>query len=320
MTAFRTAGVNSNLLRQSLRLGLSVLITCAIAQHFQRITYVWYPLLAVTFVVDDQDENTLRAARGRILGTITGGLVTFIVHTILSGWIGILVSLLISIPLLRRLGWSSGLSTAAVITIMFLAIPGYSLLNWGYVVNRSVDTVVGIVVALLTGRLLWPKNRLARMQELHDQLTGILHQRLQLHSAALQGLERKPETIQPEAITKSLLELQRLINVEAGHGPRQAMRLRQRRWPQRMSLWRCQQVRWLLVERLLERLDDTQGAPLLPELGRFLDLQRPVSWEPLRLTESLASLSLAQRVALEEEVTRFRRLIHSQQQLDGAQT
>ena len=36
-------GLNGNLLRQSLRLGLSILITCAIAQHFQHITYLWYP-------------------------------------------------------------------------------------------------------------------------------------------------------------------------------------------------------------------------------------------------------------------------------------
>ncbi|NDD68508.1 MAG: FUSC family protein, partial [Synechococcaceae bacterium WB9_4xC_028] len=33
MAAISFLGVNGNLLRQSLRLGLSVLITCAIAQH-----------------------------------------------------------------------------------------------------------------------------------------------------------------------------------------------------------------------------------------------------------------------------------------------
>ena len=89
MAAISFLGVNGNLLRQSLRLGLSVLITCAIAQHFQRITYLWYPLIAVIFVVDDQDDNSLRAARGRILGTMAGGLVTFVVHTILAAGTGI---------------------------------------------------------------------------------------------------------------------------------------------------------------------------------------------------------------------------------------
>ena len=87
------ASVDRNLLRQSIRVGISILITCAIAQHFERITYLFYPLMAVNVVVDDQDENSIRAARGRILGTITGGLVTFLVHSIMTGWIGILAQL-----------------------------------------------------------------------------------------------------------------------------------------------------------------------------------------------------------------------------------
>ena len=64
--------VNSNLIKQSTKLGLSVLITCAVAQHFDRISFVFYPLLAVILIVDDQDENTFQAARGRILGTVIG--------------------------------------------------------------------------------------------------------------------------------------------------------------------------------------------------------------------------------------------------------
>ena len=42
-------GMNDNIVKQSLRLGISVLITCAIAQHLDRIGFVWYPVLAVIF-------------------------------------------------------------------------------------------------------------------------------------------------------------------------------------------------------------------------------------------------------------------------------
>jgi hypothetical protein len=42
-------GMNDNIVKQSLRLGISVLITCAIAQHLDRIDFVWYPVLAVIF-------------------------------------------------------------------------------------------------------------------------------------------------------------------------------------------------------------------------------------------------------------------------------
>jgi len=311
--------LDANLLRQSLRLGLSILITCAIAQHFQRITYLWYPLLAVITVVDDQDENSMQAARGRLLGTAVGGLITFLVHSILSGWIGILVSLLITIPVLRRMGWSSGLSTAVVVTVMFLGIDAYTKLNWSYVFNRSLDTLVGIAVALVMGRLLWPKNRLARMQELHQQLEASLQQRLVAHSTALMGEGPPPAAINAEAITRQLLELQRLINVENNLGERQARTLKRLRWPQRMSLWRCLQVRWLLVERLIQRVHQELGSNPLPELSHYLSnhLNEPgAPAEALRLRSSGSALPLPQRIALEEQVTRFRRLIRSQQLLN----
>ena len=314
--------MDANLLRQSLRLGLSILITCAIAQHFQRITYLWYPLLAVITVVDDQDENSLQAARGRILGTAVGGLVTFLVHTILSGWIGILVSLLITIPVLRRMGWSSGLSTAVVVTVMFLGIDAYTKLNWSYVFNRSLDTLVGIAVALVMGRLLWPKNRLARIQELHQQLEASLQQRLEAHSAALMGESPPPAAINAEAITRQVLELQRLINVENNLGERQARTLKRLRWPQRMSLWRCLQVRWLLVERLIQRVHQELGPNPLPQLSHYLSdhLNDPgAPAEALRLGSSGSELPLPQRIALEEQVTRFQRLIRSQQLLNRVQ-
>ena len=309
--------MNGNLLRQSLRLGLSILITCAIAQHFQRISFAWYPLLAVTFVIDDQDENSLRAARGRILGTIAGGLVTFLVHSIMSGWIGILVSLLITIPLLRRLGWSNGLSTAVVVTVMFLGIDAYAELDWAYVFNRSLDTLVGILVALVVGRLLWPKNRMTRLQALHEQLSALLQARLKAHSLALQGQAAAPTTIDPSVITRLLLEMQSIIEVEQSLGPRHIRRLDRRRWRQCLSLWRCQQVRWLLVERLIERLHQQEAADELPALGRYLaGAHRTRS--RLSLDQSKGGLSLAQRIALEEQVTRFGRLLNSQQCLNAA--
>ncbi|QNI58055.1 hypothetical protein SynBIOSU31_01175 [Synechococcus sp. BIOS-U3-1] len=310
------ASLDRNLLRQSLRLGVSILITCAIAQHFQRITYIWYPLLAVNLVVDDQDENSLRAARGRILGTVTGGLVTFLVHSIMTGWIGILVSLLITIPLLRRFGWASGISTAVTVTVMFLGIHEYATLSWDYVFNRSIDTLVGIIVALVMGRLLWPKNRLARMQNLHDQLTKLLLTRVEAHSLALQGKGSPPAEIQPAVITKQLLELQRLINVEMSLGPRHVQRLDRDHWRQCLSLWRCQQVRWLLVERLIERLHRDKGREYLPELGRYL-AERPAPRRRLDLNDCDSGLSLPQRIALEEQVTRFRRVLTCQQLLNA---
>ena len=78
-----------------------------------------------------------------------------------------------------------------------------------------------------------------------------------------------------------------------------------------------QQVRWMLVERLIERLHKDDGARGLSALGRYLGAQ-PRSQARLNLDADEAGLSLAQRIALEEQVTRFGRLLNSQQRLDQA--
>lgn len=309
--------VDSNLIKQSIKLGLSVLITCAVAQHFDRISFVFYPLLAVILIVDDQDENSFQAARGRILGTVSGGFVVFLVHTILSGWIGIFVSLLITVPLLRRLGWGSGLTTAVVITVIFLSIPGYTNLNWYYILNRSIDTLVGVVIAIAIGRLLWPKNRLMRMEELHQKLLNLLSTRMQQHSQSLLGFKSSPPPLQPGSITKDLLEIQRLVNIEAQLGSKHIKQLTRLRWQQRMSLWRSLHTHWILMERLLNTLAVKYQHLQLPELAHQLDISNDIGWKRLHI-ESNSPLSLSQRILLEEEGTRFLRLIRSQKKLDFA--
>ena len=158
---------------------------------------------------------------------------------------------------------------------------------------------------------------MTRLQAVHAQLHALLHARVKAHSLALQGRAAAPTPIEPALITRLVLEMQSIIAVEQSLGPRHIRRLNQRRWRQCLSLWRCQQVRWMLVERLIERLHKDDGAHELSALGRYLGAQ-PRSQARLNLDADEAGLSLAQRIALEEQVTRFGRLLNSQQRLDQA--
>ncbi len=308
--------MNDNLIKQSLRLGLSALITCAIALYFDRIEFVWYPLLAVIFVVDDQDENTFNAARGRILGTVCGGLIVFVVHTILSGWIGILVSLLITVPVLRSLGWTGGLSTAVVITVIFLGIKDYTQLDWNYILNRSIDTLIGIFVALVTSRLLWPRNRLLQMEVIHQKLMHAFTTRMHQHSQTLQGRNSIPPPLQPGSVTKDILEIQRLLNIEKQRSPQTKHQILKGRWEQRISIWRALHSHWLLAERLLEAIELKHNYLFVPELATYLDPQNNPGWQKLQIREFDSVFGAPQRILLEEECTRVIRLIRSQKMLD----
>ena len=48
------------LVRNSLKMFTAVFITAAIALWCERIEFVWYPLMAVVIVVDDNDDHTVK--------------------------------------------------------------------------------------------------------------------------------------------------------------------------------------------------------------------------------------------------------------------
>jgi hypothetical protein len=201
---------------------------------------------------------------------------------------------------------------------MFLGIHDYTLLNWNYVLNRSIDTLVGICVALVIGHLLWPKDRLKRMEELHETLMASVNQRMFQHMQALQGLTPTPAPLNAGLLTRDILEIQRLINIEQQLGPRHRDQLTRLRWKQRISLWRSLQSHWILIERLLDSLSRKYQPLRLPELAQYLDPNHVIGWNRLQLydQDQPHQIGLAQRILLEEECTRFLRLISSQKRLN----
>ena len=246
--------MDAPLLRNSLKMAVAVFITAAIAVWSERVAFIWYPLLAVIMVVDDQDDQTVQAAMGRILGTLVGGLVTFLVHTLLSGWQGVLVSLLLMIPVLRAFGWQSSLSTAGLLSVMFLMIPSHVALNWDYVFNRALDTVVGCVVAIGVGLLFWPRTSYHELNAADGRLRQGLAAQLARYEHWLQGppAQPRPTPLNVVPLSSDLQRIETLVNRERS-GPRHR-RLRASGWERRLRLWRQTQQHWIAWERLLSSL------------------------------------------------------------------
>lgn len=255
--------MNAELLRNTLKLAVAAFITAALAVHFDRIQYIWYPLMAVVIVVDDNDDHTVAAACSRILGTVMGGLITFLVHTILSGWIGVLVSLLVMIPVLQLLGWQNALGTAGLTAVMFLMIPGHAALNWDYVFNRSLDTIVGCAVAILVGLLFWPRSGMAELTAADRELRQRLNRQLGHYSDWLAGRRARPQLLDPAPLSSTLQRMEQLVAVES-RGPRHRV-LKRSGWQQRLRLWQLAQLHWIAWERLMAALPqvESQQADLL---------------------------------------------------------
>ena len=241
--------LNSLLLRNALKIGIATFLTAAIAIWCERITYVWYSLMAVVFVVDDNDAQTVQAASARLLGTVAGGLITFLVHTILSGWMGVMVSYLLILPVLRLAGWQSASGVATLVSLMFLMIPTHAELNWDYVFNRGLDTLLGSVVALGVGLLLWPRNQAARLAAIPLAMRAQMAGQVGAYQRWLLGQATRPEPLAPALLTAQLVDFESLLEQQL-HGP-QGRRLRRQYWPQRQLLWQHLQHHWIQWERLL---------------------------------------------------------------------
>ncbi|MCP9815241.1 FUSC family protein [Synechococcus sp. GreenBA-s] len=264
--------MNPQLVRNSLKLATAAFFTAAVASWCERVEFLWYPLMAVVIVVDDNDDQTLQAASARVLGTVVGGLVTFVVHTVLSGWSGVLVSMLILLPLLRLLGWQSAAGTAALLSVMFLMIPTHVALNWEYVVNRALDTVVGCLIAIGVGLLFWPRNGLQQLEQAEAGLRQALARQLQAYGRWVQQGEARPQPLPPAPLTESLLRMEQLV-LQEQRGPRQG-ELRRRRWPQRLMLWQSAHHHWLQWERLMAHLPEgppTGPGPIAASLQALAD-------------------------------------------------
>lgn len=270
--------IDAALVRNSLKLAVAALVTAAIADHFERIEFLWYPLLAVVIVVDDNDDHTVQAATSRVMGTVLGGLITFLVHTVLSGWIGVLVSMLLMVPALQLLGWQSALGTAGITSIMFLMIPSHVALNWDYVFNRALDSAVGCLIGIVVGLLFWPRNALGEMEQAEGRLRQQLRGQLQRYGDWLERGHAQPRPLDPAPLSSDLQRMEQLLGQEQA-GPRRHL-LKQGRWKQRLQLWQRTHFHWLAWERLLAELPEQQIRAAQPLQQTILSLGEQLAGDP----------------------------------------
>ena len=315
-------------LRAAIKISLAAALAGAWAVSFSQVEFAWYPLLAVVMCMDETDTRVVAAARARVLGTIAAGLVSFLVHTVLDGWIGLTVTLLVVVPLLRRMKWQASLGTALVVSSMLFLVARYAELDWLYVFNRTADTLVGVLATLIVNALFWPINRLGEMKAVERQLRRLMAQRLEAIRQQLKGpansLESAPEPAPPIAGGRLCQQLSQLVGDELRSNPEGPAK--RQHWRQRSLLWERINHHSLQLQRLgqllpqgvlatettpwLERLPQllqtwAQGVAPLPPRATLTRLAQAKGLSPLlllafddelqRLTRSAQSLALASR-------------------------
>jgi uncharacterized membrane protein YgaE (UPF0421/DUF939 family) len=309
-----------SVLRTAFKFGLAAAIAGTLAMNRQDVQFAWYPMAAVVMCMDETDTRVLAASRTRVLGTFTGGLVGGLVHMVLSGWIGLTVSLVLVVPLLRLLGWQSSRSLGMLVCSMLFLIERYTEMNWLYVGGRILDTLIGIGAVLVVSFLFWPVDRLAEIHSIDAQLRRAIAPRL---AEIRRGLkEPGSATEQPSApLVGSRLNqrLAQLVGDELRSAP--YGKAQRQHWRQRQLLWERIHHHSLQVERLA-RLVPTgafAGAetPWLDALPAMLASNDSAAVPPLPRRQSLMRLATSLQLppllllALNDELQRLVRSLHS---------
>ncbi len=308
------------LLRTTLKYGLAAALAATLALNRKDVEFAWYTLTAVAVCMDETDTRVLEASRIRVLGTVTGGVVGGMVHTILSGWIGLTVSLVLVVPLLRWLGWQSSRGLGMLVCTLLFLVERYSQLDWLYVGGRILDTLIGIGAVLVVSFLFWPVDRLAEMRTLDHQLRLSTVPRLE---ALRRGLKQPgAPAVEPSVLQDGsplILRLGQLVGDELRSSP--GGRAHRQHWRQRQLLWEKIQNHTLQMERLALLLPrgafSSSTTPWLDELPALLTRDCAVRVPALPKRQSLVRLATSLQLspllllALEDELQRLVFSLHS---------
>jgi uncharacterized membrane protein YccC len=307
-------------LRTTLKYGLAAALAGTLAMNRQDEQFVWYTLVAVVMCMDETDTRVLAASRIRVLGTVSGGVVGGLVHMVLSGWIGLTVSLLLVVPLLRWLGWQSSRGLAMLVCSMLFLVERYTQMDWAYVGARILDTLIGIGAVLVVSFLFWPVNRLAEIRTIDAQLRLAIGPRLEgIRQTLKQPVSAALVPSVPLEGSRLILRLQQLVADELRSTP--AGRAHRQHWRQRQLLWERVHHHSLQVERLAALLPSGSFAsvntPWLEDLPALLCSGAPGAVPTLPKRQSLVGLAKGLQLqpmlllALEDELQRLVRSLHS---------
>lgn len=143
---------------RNVKTAISVVLSILIS-NLLKMEYPFYVVIASIISMQSSVEASFKVGRNRILGTLVGAAIGFVCalikpgDAIISG-LGIIAVIYIC----NMLDWKESASIAGVVfCAIMLNLKGGSALF--YSLNRILDTFVGIAVAVVVNRFLFPPKK-----------------------------------------------------------------------------------------------------------------------------------------------------------------
>jgi uncharacterized membrane protein YgaE (UPF0421/DUF939 family) len=163
---------------RTIKTGIAVFLCMLISQTF-RLEYPFYAAIAAIISTESSVSLSFKTGKNRMSGTligaVTGSIFAFIQpnNALLCG-----LGVVVLIYLCNLLKWPGSISIAGIVFIAIMVnLDGKSPLLYG--LNRIIDTLIGISVALIVNYLVFPYNLAGKIykdrQVLFDKVSQIIN-------------------------------------------------------------------------------------------------------------------------------------------------
>lgn len=158
---------------RNIKTAISVLV-CVLISYALKLEYPFYACIAAVISMQSSVADSFKAGKNRMLGTFLGALTGLIFALIAPGnVILIFLGILIVISLSNYFKWKQSVSIGCIVFLAIMTnLNGKTPFN--YSVNRLLDTLIGIFVAVLVNYLVLPPKYLDRIVLQCNKLVDIL--------------------------------------------------------------------------------------------------------------------------------------------------
>lgn len=167
---------------RNIKTALAVFICLFISQALH-LQYPFYAVIATIIAMENSVTNSYTVGKNRVMGTIVGAIcgLAFALIDPYSAFFSA-IGIVVVIYICNLLQWNKSISIASIVflAIMLNLQPGES--PWFYGMNRVIDTLIGIGVAVAVNYLVFPPKHERQMEHrrkiLRRHFTQLAHELL----------------------------------------------------------------------------------------------------------------------------------------------
>ncbi len=186
-----------------IKTGIAVALCIWIAQLL-KFEYPFYSAIAAVIAMQATIEGSLKTGVNRMKGTIVGAFTGYVFALVMFNspwWTGL--GLIVTMTIVKFMKWSEAMNIASIVFIAIsVQLTGKPL---DYAVNRIIDTALGIIVAYLVNRLVFPPRY---HKETEKSFQDARHLVIRLYQTAFRALLDIQVAVDAEEVDKLIDNLE----------------------------------------------------------------------------------------------------------------